>query len=60
MTKKEAIAIFGSGVKLADALGIKPQAVYQWGDDIPELREHQIRKLESKIKKRTKRQKSAA
>jgi len=26
------------GIKrLADALGIWPQAVYQWGDDVPEL-----------------------
>lgn len=43
MTMDEAVAIFGSKRKLAEALGITEQAVYQWGDKVPELRLYQIR-----------------
>jgi hypothetical protein len=35
ITKDEAIRLYGSGRQLALALGIKPAAVYQWGDTIP-------------------------
>jgi transcriptional repressor of cell division inhibition gene dicB len=42
MTKTEAIAEFGTIRKLADALGITEQAVYLWGDNVPELRAYQI------------------
>lgn len=30
MTKDEAIRLFGSGTALARAIGVSPQAVYQW------------------------------
>lgn len=45
MKTKDAIAKFGSAKKLADALGVWPQAVYKWGEDVPELRRFQIEKL---------------
>lgn len=45
MKKHEAIALFGGASKLAEALGIRPQAVHQWGDDVPQLRVYQIRCL---------------
>lgn len=35
-------AFFGSKQKLADALGIFPSAVTQWGKTIPQGRQYQI------------------
>lgn len=43
MTRKEAVAAFGSVSTLADALGITEQAVYGWGEEVPELRIYQIK-----------------
>ena len=49
MTKQEAIDLFeGSIRKLADALGITEQAVHQWGDEVPALREYQIREIQAR------------
>ena len=46
MTTKEAVAMFGgSRRRLAEALGITTQAVAQWGDTVPLLREYQIREI---------------
>jgi hypothetical protein len=45
MTTDEAIKAFGSRKALADALGIWPQAVYGWGDKVPELRVYQIKDI---------------
>ena len=45
MKTQEAINAFGGVKKLADALGTWPQAVYKWGEDVPELRAYQIREL---------------
>ncbi|MFU4059864.1 Cro/CI family transcriptional regulator [Pseudomonas aeruginosa] len=42
MNITEAIEHFGSKKKLADALGIQPSAVTQWGDSIPVGRQYQI------------------
>lgn len=42
MTKDEVIAHFGSVAKLARALEISTQAVYDWGDGVPEGRQWQI------------------
>lgn len=41
MTKQEAIEYFGSVPKLAEALNINRQAIYQW-EEIPPLRQLQI------------------
>jgi len=45
MKTDEAIEAFGSVAALAAALDIKVQAVYQWGDTVPELRVYQIREI---------------
>jgi biotin operon repressor len=42
MTKQQAVKHFKTGAKLAEALGITHQAVYDWGDKIPEVRQYQI------------------
>ena len=42
MKKKDAIDHFGSVAALADALKITPEAIYQWGEDVPSGREYQI------------------
>jgi len=42
MTKQEAIEAFGSLKHLADALGIWPTAIYQWGERVPRNRHRQI------------------
>jgi DNA-binding transcriptional regulator YdaS (Cro superfamily) len=44
MTKEQAIRWAGNGMKLAELLGITPQAVYLWidGEPIPKLRQYQI------------------
>ena len=34
MTKQEAIRLFGTGTKLARAIGVTPQAIYQWPDEL--------------------------
>ena len=36
---------FGGVPQLADKLGIKRQAIYQWDGKIPPLRAHEIEKL---------------
>lgn len=45
MTKKQAIDHFGSTSALARALGVTYEAVRQWGDEVPELRQYQIERL---------------
>ena len=46
MTTEEAITFFDGKVrKLADALGITEQAIYQWGGQVPELRVYQIKAI---------------
>lgn len=42
MKKKDAVEHFGSVADLAKALAITPEAIYQWGDDVPEGRAFQI------------------
>ncbi|MNJ10050.1 DNA-binding transcriptional regulator DicC [compost metagenome] len=42
MNIEDAVKYFGSKTKLADALGIRPSAVTQWGDEIPAIRQFQI------------------
>jgi len=53
MKKKDAIDHFGSVAALADALEITPEAIYQWGEDVPSGREYQIQVLtDGKLKAR--------
>lgn len=42
MKTKDAINHFGSVLKLAYALKISPQSVYQWGETVHPLRQFQI------------------
>ncbi|MFM4808573.1 Cro/CI family transcriptional regulator [Aeromonas hydrophila] len=51
MTKNQALSKFGEKraeqvQRMAEMLNIKREAIYQWGDEIPELRAYQIEKLE--------------
>lgn len=45
MKTDEAIKAFGTPKDLAAALKITREAIYQWGDTVPELRAYQIREL---------------
>lgn len=45
MTTDEAVAHYGSKIKLARALGCSPSAISLWGNRIPPLRQHQIQNL---------------
>ena len=45
MKTASAIEKFGNVQALADALDISPQAIYQWGDEVPEGRAFQIEVL---------------
>lgn len=45
MKKRDAIKHFGTGAAVADALGIRPQAVNKWGDIVPYARAVQLRKI---------------
>jgi transcriptional repressor of cell division inhibition gene dicB len=49
MTKQEAIDLYGGSTRaLAEALGLSVQAVHQWGDKVPLLRQYQIKELQQK------------
>lgn len=45
MKRQKAIDHFGSIPKLASALNITYEAVRQWGEDVPELRQYQLEKI---------------
>ena len=45
MKTSDAIKHFGDRKKLADFLGIWPQTVYQWGDEVPELQGYKLQVL---------------
>lgn len=45
MLTQDLLAHFGSGPKAAEALGITPSAIYQWGDFVPLNRQYQIEVL---------------
>jgi hypothetical protein len=48
MKTQDAIEFFGSRKAIADALGIWPQSVYNWGDEVPPLRAYQLREIMDK------------
>lgn len=43
MTKSEAIKRAGSAYRLAQILGLSRQAISKWGDEVPTLREADLR-----------------
>lgn len=45
MKTSEAIQLFGSIRRVAEALGVSVQAVYAWGDLVPPLRAYQLREI---------------
>lgn len=42
MYTKEVIEYFGSVIKVAEALKIRRQAVYQWGEIVPESSSYEL------------------
>lgn len=42
MKKKDVIEYFGSVKKTADALKLWPQAVYNWGEEVPKSAQYRI------------------
>tara|TARA_B100000929_G_scaffold278127_1_gene254105 strand:- start:383 stop:595 length:213 start_codon:yes stop_codon:yes gene_type:complete len=45
MQTRKAIEHFGSTRKLAEALGITPQAINQWGNVVPMLRQYELERV---------------
>jgi hypothetical protein len=45
MKTASVISLFGSVAELAAALGITDKAVYQWGEEVPKLRQYQLKEL---------------
>lgn len=45
MKTDEAVQLFKNAARLARKLGITPSAVYQWGAEVPRLREYEIKEL---------------
>ncbi len=45
MKTQEVIKYYGSSKAMAQALGVSPAAVSQWGEYPPELRQHQIQNI---------------
>ena len=45
MKTQDAVELFGGHKALADALGIWPQAIYKWGENVPDLRRYQIEEI---------------
>ena len=45
MKTSEAVEFFGSVGALAEVLQISPQAIYQWGESVPQGRDFQLEVL---------------
>lgn len=45
MKTKDAVEAAGGVRQLAELLGIWPQSVYEWGEDVPPLRAYQLRDM---------------
>lgn len=51
MTTQEAIDFYGGKKQLADALGVWPQVIYQWGEFPPMGRQYELEvKTEGKLR----------
>ena len=42
MKTDEAVKFFGGKKQLADALGVWPQVIYQWGEYPPQARQYEL------------------
>ena len=51
MKTQKAVALFGSANRLAKMLGITRQAINQWGEDVPLLRQYQIDEIVERMAK---------
>lgn len=61
MTREEVLKHFKTVANLASELGITPQAVYDWGDRVPEGRQWQIQAItKGKLKAGTNKRKTKA
>jgi len=47
MNTSDAVKRYGSKAELARVLGITPQAISQWGDELPELQALKLEKMEA-------------
>ena len=45
MTKQEAVSHFETVAKLAKTLGISTQAIYDWPETVPQLRQFQLERI---------------
>lgn len=62
LTKEEVVKFFGSRIATAEALGITPQAVSLWGENVPPGRLAHVRlvmKLEAQKRAARKKRKAA-
>lgn len=51
MKTQDAINRYGSKKALAELLGITPQAISQWGEQLPELQALRLEKMEREMVK---------
>jgi len=51
MKTQDAIKAAGGAKALADALGVWPQAVYKWGEDVPSSRLAQVQQAIAETRK---------
>lgn len=42
MKTAEVVGFFGSVIKVSQVLGIRPKAIYQWGEKVPKARQYEI------------------
>jgi transcriptional repressor of cell division inhibition gene dicB len=45
MKTADVIELFGTASSVADLLGLSRSAIAQWGDDVPKLRQYELREL---------------
>lgn len=50
MKTRDVIEKYGTQAKIAEVLGISAAAVAQWGEDVPLLRQYQLREIEAKAR----------
>jgi hypothetical protein len=55
MKTKDLVAVFGSMEEVGKQFGISRSAVCQWGDDVPDRRQNELRGIHPDIDKRIQR-----